>query len=84
LELVVLGQLRCTGEVGWLTFLFKLNFFAERIAQTTLDQIDCKISDVDADPLTPEFLRGVDGCATTAKRIQNYITGITRYADDTV
>jgi len=38
LELVVLSKLLRAGEVRGLTFLFKLNFFAEGIAQT-LDKI---------------------------------------------
>ena len=82
LEFVVLGQLRCTGEIGWLTFLFKLDFFAERIAQTTLDQIDREVSDVDPDPLPAELWRGVNGCATSAKWIENDMARIARRTDD--
>ena len=76
LELVVLGQLRCTGEVGWLTFLFKLNFFAERIAQPTLDQVDREISDVDPDSLASQLLRSMNGCAASAEWIENHIARI--------
>src|SRR6266481_5415353 len=76
LELVVFGQLLCAGEVGWLTFLFKLNFFAERIAQPTLDQIDREISDINPDPLTAKFLRGVNSRAASAKQIEHDIAGI--------
>ena len=76
LEFIVLGQLLCAGEIGRLTFLFKLDFFTERIFQSALDEIDRKIGDVDADPLAPKFLRRVNGRAASAKRIEHYISGI--------
>src|SRR5207247_10503105 len=82
LELIILGKLFCSAEIGWLTFLFKLNFFAECVAQTTLDQIDREISDVDPDPLATQLLRSMNGRPASAKRIENNIAGIARRADN--
>ena len=38
-------------EIGRSTFFFKLDFLAERIFQSALDQIDRQIGDIDPDPL---------------------------------
>ena len=51
LEFVEFGQPLRAREIGWLTFLFKLDIFAERIFQSALDQVDRQISDVDPHPL---------------------------------
>ena len=37
LELVVFCKLLCAGEIGRLTFLFKLDFFTEGIFEPALD-----------------------------------------------
>src|SRR5439155_26785750 len=52
LELVELSKALGAPEIGWLTFLFELNLFAERIFQAALDQVDGEIRDVDPDPLS--------------------------------
>src|SRR6266516_2732955 len=82
LELVVFSQLLCACEIGWLTFLFKLDLFAKRIFQSALDQIDGEISNVDPNPLATELLRGVNRRAAPAKRIEHHIAGTARCADD--
>src|SRR5436190_17562067 len=82
LELVVLSKLLRSAEIEWLTSLFKLNFFAECVAQTTLDQIDREISDVDPNPLPAELLRGVNGRAASAERVEDHIAGIGRALND--
>jgi len=52
LEFIELSQSLRAREVGWLTFLFKFDFFAEGIFQSAFDQIDGEIRDVDTDPLS--------------------------------
>src|SRR5438309_1472971 len=47
LEFVVFRELLRARKIGWLTFLFELDLFAEGIFQSALDQIDREISDVD-------------------------------------
>src|SRR5207248_10498511 len=82
LKFVELSKSLRAFEIGWLTFFFELDLLAERIFQSTLDQIDCEISDVDSDPLPIELLCGVNRCAAPAKRIKHDIAGIARSADD--
>src|SRR5205807_4788033 len=82
LEFVVLGELTRAAKIGGLSLFFELDFFAECVAQPALDQIDREISDIDADPLPPEFLRRVNGGATSAKRIKHHIARIAACADD--
>ena len=52
LKFIKLSEPLRAREIGWLTFFFELDFFAERIFQPALDQIDREISDVDPDPLS--------------------------------
>src|SRR5439155_18441678 len=76
LELVELRKPLRAFEIRRLTFLFELDFFAERIFQTALNQIDREIGDVDADPLSTEFLRCVNRRSASAEWIEYHIAGI--------
>jgi hypothetical protein len=71
LKFVELRQSLRAGEIGWLTFFFKLDFFSERIFQSALDQIDREIGDVDSDPLSTKFLRRMNRRAASAKWIEH-------------
>ncbi len=82
LEFIELSKSLGAGEIRWLAFFFKLDLFTERIFQSALDQIDREIGDVDPDPLSTEFLRGVNGCAASAERIKHHVSGIARRADN--
>src|SRR5437867_1055235 len=82
LELVEFSQALRAREISGLPFLFELDLFTESIAQSTLDQVDREIRDVDPDPLPVEFLRGVNGRTATAERIEHGIARIARGADD--
>ena len=76
LELVVFSKLLRSTEIGWLTFLFKLYFFTERVFQPALDQVYREIGDVDPDPLPAELLRRVNRRAATAKWIEHHVAWI--------
>ena len=84
LEFVVLGELTRAAEIGRLSLFFELDFFAERVPQPALDQIDREIGDIDADPFAPEFLRRVNGSSASAKWIEHHIAGIAARADNTL
>src|SRR5580704_3482285 len=43
------------------------------VFQTPLNQVNGEMSDIDADPATVQLLRGVDGGAAAAERIENQI-----------
>ena len=82
LEFVELRKPLGALEIGRLTFLFKLDLFAERVLQPPLDQVDCEIGNIDPDPLASELLRSVNGCAASTEWIENNISGIAARADD--
>src|SRR5438105_2992528 len=82
LEFVVLGELTRAAEIGGLSLFFELDFFAEGVAEPTLDQIDREISDIDADPFPAKFLRRVNGGTASAERIEHDIARITARVDD--
>ena len=82
LEFVELSKSLSAFEISRLSFLLKLDLFAKCVFQSALDQIDCEISDVDANLLTTEFLRRVNGGAASAKRIEHNVAGIAGCADD--
>ena len=71
------------AEISGLSLFFELDFFAEGVFQSPLDQVDREIGDVDPDPLSSELLCRVNGCAASAKRIEDNIAKIRRCADDT-
>src|SRR5439155_14021505 len=78
LEFIKLIESLRACEIGWLTFFFELDVFAERVFQSALDQIDREIGDINTDPLSAKFLRSVNGCAASAKRIEHHIAGLAR------
>jgi hypothetical protein len=67
LELVQYCEPLRAGEIRGLAFFLKLQFFAERIAEAALDEIDGEVRDIDGDPLATGLLRCVSCCAATAK-----------------
>src|SRR5438093_4272683 len=82
LKFIELGYSLRAREIGWLTFFFKPDLFAESVFQSALDQINREISDVDTDPLSIQLLGRVNSRAASAKRIEHHIAGIARCADD--
>src|SRR5438132_11599961 len=82
LEFVELSKPLGACEIGRLTFFFEFDLFAKCILQSPLDQIDREISDVDADPLSPEFLRRMNRRAASAKRIEHHIAGFSARLDN--
>ena len=77
LEFVELRKPLGAFEICRSPFLVKFDIFAKRVFQSTLDQIDCEIGDVDPDPLPPKFLSRVDGCPTTAEGIEHDVAFVT-------
>jgi len=82
LEFVELREALGAFEIGRLAFLFKLDVLAKSVFQTALNQIDREISDIDANPLPPQLLCCVNGCAASTEWIEHDIAGIARRTDN--
>lgn len=54
----------------------------KRLLQPLFDQADGEVGDVNADPLAPQLLCGVDGGAAPAERIKHYVAGIAAGLND--
>src|ERR1035437_2407511 len=76
LELVHFRQALCALEICGLTLFLKLQLFAERIFQTSLNEIDGEIRDINADPVPTQLLRPVNRRAATAERVEHKPAGI--------
>ena len=83
LELVFVLQSKCARSVEafWDAGDVKLDS-GKRVFQTPLDKMNSEMRNVDADPATVQFLRGMDGGAAAAKGIENEIAFVGGGGDD--
>jgi hypothetical protein len=75
LELVVLGKLAGSGDVGRfaVNLVGAFDGLAELILQTLFDEADGKVGYVDADPAAVQALGSYNGSAASTERIEDDI-----------
>ena len=81
---VVLGQLARRGEVLRLAHdrVILLLDQPEHVLQPVLHQGDGEVGDVDADPAPAQLLRGRDGGAAAAERVEHDVAGVAAGRED--
>jgi hypothetical protein len=83
LELVLVAERQIAGAFQVLGHAVNVKANAgECVLQPLLDQADCQVRNVDADPSPTQFLCGMNGSAATAERVQHHVTLVARRSND--